>query len=301
MLLARGQLVFLSIIKDLGDVQSITIMLNGTPSSIGKNVHLNRILKGGKAVIFAFDHGFEHGPSDFEGDRIDPRVVVKLAVEAKFDAIMATSGIARATWDLWAGRVPIIIKLTGKTSLRPVQFQFLQYQIGEAQDAAVMGADGVAVTVYWGATQEDVMAERFAKIAADCNILGMPILMLSYPRGPSIKDQNDPEIVRYAARASAEIGADIIKTYYTGSTESFRRVVEASTVPVMMSGGVKYKTGIDFLRAVENVMQAGGAGVVAGRNVFQSRDFVPLVMAARAIVHQRLTANEAADKFKVKG
>jgi class I fructose-bisphosphate aldolase len=276
-------------------------MLNGTPSSIGKNVHLKRILKGGKAVIFAFDHGFEHGPSDFEGDRIDPRVVVKLAVESKFDAIMAMPGIARATWDLWAGRIPMIIKLTGKTSLRPAEFQFLQYKIGEAQDAAVMGADAVAATVYWGAVQEDVMAERFAKIATECNLLGMPTFMLSYPRGPSIKDQNDPEIVRYAARASAEIGADLIKTYYTGSAESFRRVVEASTVPVMMSGGVKYKAGIDFLRAVENVMKAGGAGVVTGRNVFQSRDFAPLVMATRAIVHQRLTANEAADKFKVKG
>ena len=276
-------------------------MSKTTPSAIGKNVRLSRILKAGKGVIFAFDHGFEHGPNDFEGKRADPRVLMRLAVDAKFDAVMAMPGIAEATWEIWAGKVPMIVKLTGKTSLRPLKYQFLQYKVGLVEEAMAMGADAVAATIYWGAEREELMVERFVRLSAECNRFGMPMLVLSYPRGPAIKSQDDPDVVRYAARASSEVGADLIKTHYTGSKESFQRVVEASTVPVMMSGGPKETRSIDFLRVVESVMEAGGAGVVVGRNVFQSRQFMPLVGALRAIVHEGFNAKRAEEKFGIKG
>jgi len=81
-------------------------------------------------------------------------------------------------------------------------------------------------------------------------------LQLAYPRGPAIKNRYDVEIVRYGARAAAESGADLIKTYYTGSTETFRRVVEAASgVPVLMSGGAKTKTPLELLKVVKNVME----------------------------------------------
>lgn len=265
----------------------------GSFSNIGKKVRLGRILKGGRAVVFAFDHGFEHGPSDFPGGRESPKSIIELAVQAGFDAIMTTKGIARATQDIWAGRIPLILKITGKTSIRPPEQQFLQYSIGSVEEALAMGADGVAATVYWGSPHEEIMVERFSSIVSLCDKTGMPVMILSYPRGPNMSDWYNLEIVRYACRASAELGADLIKTYYTGSAETFKKVTEVSPVPVMMSGGTKAKEEIDFLKAVENVISAGGAGVVVGRNVFQSQNFVGLARAVISIVHQGAKAEEA--------
>ncbi|MEM2001649.1 MAG: class I fructose-bisphosphate aldolase family protein [Candidatus Methanomethylicaceae archaeon] len=267
--------------------------LNGSFSSIGKKVRLGRILKGGRAVIFAFDHGFEHGPSDFPEGRESPRAVIELAAMAGFDAIMTTKGVARATYDLWAGRVPLILKVTGKTSIRPPEQQFLQYSIGSVEEAIAMGADGVAATVYWGSPHEELMAEQFSSIVSICDNVGMPVMILSYPRGPGMSDWYNVETVRYACRASAELGADLIKTYYTGSAETFKRVVEVSPVPVLMSGGTRAKEEIDFLKAVESVISAGGSGVVVGRNVFQSPNFMGLARAVMSIVHGGKAAEEA--------
>ncbi|MGQ9760226.1 MAG: 2-amino-3,7-dideoxy-D-threo-hept-6-ulosonate synthase [Candidatus Methanomethylicaceae archaeon] len=267
-------------------------------SSIGKKVKLGRIMKNGRAVIFAFDHGFEHGPSDFPEGRESPRAILDLAVKAGFNAIMTTKGIARATHDLWAGKIPLILKVTGKTSIRPPEQRFFQYGIGNVREAVALGAEGVAATVYWGAPQEEVMAERFSSLVAECDMLGMPIMMLSYPRGPNMSDWYNVEIVRYACRASAELGADLIKTYYTGSAETFRKVVEVTQVPVLMSGGSKAKEELEFLKTVENVMVAGGAGVVVGRNVFQSKNFLGLAKAVISVVHENVKAEDAIKLIK---
>ncbi|MCX8182715.1 MAG: class I fructose-bisphosphate aldolase family protein [Candidatus Methanomethyliaceae archaeon] len=262
-------------------------------SSVGKKVRLSRILRGGRAVIFAFDHGFEHGPSDFPEGRESPKTIIDLAVKAGFDALMTTKGVARATKDLWAGKIPLILKVTGKTSIRPPEQRFLQYSIGSVEEAFAMGADGVAATVYWGSPHEEAMAEQFSSIVSVCDRVGMPVMILSYPRGPGMSDWYNVETVRYACRASAELGADLIKTYYTGSAEAFKKVVEVSPVPVLMSGGTKAKEEIDFLKAVENVMSAGGAGVVVGRNLFQSQNFIGLARAVISIVHGGLKAEDA--------
>jgi class I fructose-bisphosphate aldolase len=271
-------------------------MKKETPQSIGKSVHLGRILKKGKAVIFAFDHGFEHGPSDFPSDRVDPREVIRLAVRSKFDAIMVNKGIAETTWDLWAGKVPLILKVTGKTSLKPPENQLLQYRTSSVEDAIALAADGVAGTIYWGAPQEGEMVERLADIIKSCDANGLPSLILAYPRGSSIKDHSDPAVVRYAVRASSELGVDMIKTHYTGSTESFREVVNISNVPVLMSGGTKTDPS-DFLNEVKSVMNAGAAGVVVGRNAFQSKNFVKLSGAIKRIVHLGIEPKEAMESM----
>ena len=268
-------------------------MSNVTLSSIGKSIRLNRILKNGKAVIFAFDHAFEHGPSDFPTDRVNPRDVVKIAVDNSFDALMTTKGAARATWDIWGGKIPLILKLTSKTILRPKEEQLLQSPIATVEDAIALGAEAVAITVYWGSPYEDLMIKTFVDFSQACEVYGLPIMMLAYPRGPTIENRNDPEIVRYAARAGAELGADMIKTHYTGSTETFREVVRATPVPVLMSGGSKAKNPIDFLRVVRSVMDAGAAGIVVGRNVFQSENPSEISKAILSIVHENASLDDA--------
>ncbi len=263
-------------------------------SMIGKRIRMAKILPNGKSVIFAFDHGIEHGPGEIPRTRINPRRIIQQVVEAGVDAIMTTPGIARMTWDIWGNRVAMIIKLTGKTSLRPREDQLLQSPISQVREAAAMGADAVAATVYWGSPGEDLMLERWTRIRMEAEDLGLPALQLAYPRGPAIKDRYSVEVVEYGARAAMETGADLIKTYYTGSTETFRRVVEAAGgVPVLMSGGARAQTPGEFLEKVYSVMEAGGSGVVVGRNVFQVEDVRAIVRAVSAVVHEGKDPGEA--------
>ncbi|MEM0001904.1 MAG: class I fructose-bisphosphate aldolase [Desulfurococcaceae archaeon] len=264
-----------------------------TYNAIGKKIRFNRIIGRGRAVIFAFDHGVEHGPSDFTPETINPRRVIEKVV-GEVDAIMMLPGIAKLTWDIWANKVALIVKVTSKTNLRPEQEKLLQSPFGLVEEAVTMGADGVAATVYWGSQYEDKMLEQWISIRNAAETYGLPCLQLAYPRGPSIKNMYDVEIVKYGARAAAESGADLIKTYYTGSAETFKQVVEAASgVPVLMSGGPKRNTDLDFLIDVYNVIRAGGRGVVVGRNVFQHTNPRGMLRAIRAVVYEDRTPEEA--------
>ena len=267
-------------------------------SLVGRYVRMKRIMPDGKAVVFAFDHGVEHGPSDFPPGRLNPTPLLKAVVEAGVDAVMLTPGMARLTYEVWAGRVALIVKVTGKTNLRPKDQQLLQSVFGFVEDAVALGADAVAATVYWGSPYEDQMLQQWFSVRRAAEDYGLPCLQLAYPRGPTIPNRYDVEVVKYGARAAAESGADLIKTYYTGSTETFRQVVEAASgVPVLMSGGPKAPTPLDFLKHVESVMEAGGRGVVVGRNVFQHENPKAMARAVIAVVHEGLSAEEAARKY----
>lgn len=269
-------------------------------SYAGKYVRLKRIMPDGKSVILALDHGFEYGPSDFPREHLNPRVIVSKVVEAGVDAVMVLSGVARMIYDVVAGKVALIVKLTSKTNLRPEDGRMIQSPIATVRGAIALGADAVAATVYWGSQYEHEMVKQWSVIKGEAESYGLPALQLAYPRGPKIENMYDVEIVRYGVRAAVECGADIIKTYYTGSTETFKMVVEAASgVPVLMSGGPRRDRPIDFLKDVKSVMDAGGRGVVVGRNVFQHRDPTAMARAIVAIVHEGLDVDEAARKFNV--
>jgi len=273
----------------------VTFMVLPTYTYVGKTVRLKRILgNDGKVVVFAFDHGVEHGPRDFPVEKIYPRPIIEAVVEAGVDAIMMLPGMARLTYDIWAGRTAMIIKITSKSNLRPKEERLLQSTFGYVEESVALGADAVAATVYWGSEFEDVMLERWFSIRNAAEAYGLPCLQLAYPRGPAITNRYDVEIVKYGARAAAESGADLIKTYYTGDKESFAEVVKAASgVPVLMSGGPKREKEIEFLQDVYNVIAAGGRGVVVGRNVFQHPNPKAMMKAVIAIVHEGLTPEEA--------
>ncbi|MGC9071928.1 MAG: 2-amino-3,7-dideoxy-D-threo-hept-6-ulosonate synthase [Acidilobus sp.] len=266
--------------------------------AVGVRVRLGRILRDGRAVIFAFDHGMEHGPKDFPGDRLAARNVLQAVVEAGVDAIMLLPGMARLTSDLWAGKVALVIKLTGKTELRPEDAVHLQSRVATVEDAVALGADAVAATVYWGSEHEDQMVESWLAVKEGAEAYGMPVLQLAYPRGRHIKNRYDPEIVMYGVRAAVEVGADLIKTYYTGSRETFAKVVEmAQGIPVVMSGGAVRDRPLDFLVDVSNVLGAGGSGVAVGRNVFRAKDIKAMARAVVEVVHEGLSPEEAVKRF----
>lgn len=264
-----------------------------TSNYIGKYVRLSRIMPDGKSVIFAFDHGVEHGPKDFTEESIDPRSILRKVVEGGVDAILLLHGTAKATYDVWSNKTALILKVTGKTMLRPEEHRYLQSVFGSVEDAVSMGAEAVAATVYWGSQYEDLMLRNWFAVKEVAERYGMPCLQLAYPRNPQMKNIYDVEIVKYGARAASESGADMIKTYYTGSKETFAEVVKAAAgVPVLMSGGPKTQDTREFLIQVRNVMDAGAKGVVVGRNVFQHRNPKGVIRAINEMVHENKTPED---------
>lgn len=264
-----------------------------TSNYIGKYVRLNRIMPDGKSVIFAFDHGVEHGPRDFTEESIDPRSILSKVVEGGVDAILLLHGTAKTTYDVWGNKTALILKITGKTMLRPEEHRYLQSVFGSVEDAISMGAEAVAATVYWGSQYEDLMLRNWFAVKEVAERYGMPCLQLAYPRNPQMKNIYDVEIVKYGARAASESGADMIKTYYTGSKETFAEVVKAAAgVPVLMSGGPKTQDTREFLVQVRSVMDAGAKGVVVGRNVFQHRNPKGVIRAINEIVHENKTPED---------
>ncbi|WP_297489132.1 class I fructose-bisphosphate aldolase [Thermococcus sp.] len=270
--------------------------------SVGIRRRLGRFFRrDGRALIFAMDHGFEHGPTDFEPvwEHVNPRIIVRKVVRAGIDGVMMLPGIARIAGDEVKPDRGLMIKLTSKTNLRPKDEQLLQSQLAYVEDAVKLGADAIAATVYWGSPQEDIMMRQFAEIASYAHNLGFPVVQFAYPRGPYITEKygkkEDYRVVMYGARAAAESGADMIKTYWTGSRETFAKVVEAAAgVPVLLSGGAKTENPVDFLKVVWEVIEAGGAGAVVGRNIFQRENPEPFIKALLKVIHRNEDPEEAA-------
>ena len=105
-----------------------------------------------------------------------------------------------------------------------------------------------------------------------------------YARGEGLNER-DPELVKHCVRVAYELGADIVKTAYTGSVDSFAEVVEYAEIPVVIAGGSK-KSEFEILREVAEAMSAGASGVAIGRNVFQSDNPKAVARALRMIVHE---------------
>ena len=233
-------------------------------------------LKDGKSVLLAYDQGLEHGPSaDFNEKNVDPAMIMETASKGKFNGVVFQKGIAERFYD---GKVPLIVKLNGKSSLP--KGEPISRQVCSVEQAVSLGAKGVGYTIYLGSSFEAKMLSEFGEIQEEAHEKGIPAIAWIYPRGAAVQNDTSKEIVAYAARVGLELGADAVKIKYTGDSASFSWAVKAAAgVRVFMSGGPKAPTDEDFIRQVKGVMQAGGTGVAVGRNVWQNQD--PLVMAEK--------------------
>jgi len=234
-----------------------------------------------RTLFVAFDHAVEHGPTDYEGINLDPVRIAKIASEGKADGLIVHSGAARYIRRFSNIKVPLVIKITGRTKLSP---KIMQSIVTTVEEAELIGACGVAATVYVGSEFEGEMLERLAEIKRECIRRGMPLIGFMYPRVKG-KKKDDLQIVRYSARLGAELGVDIVKTYYTGSKESFSKVVrDANFVPVVAAGGEE-KFELDFLEMVKDIIDSGAAGLAVGRNVWKKNNGLFILKQIRRIVH----------------
>lgn len=281
-----------------------------THLSIGKKARLHRLLYeygpgNGHLLFLPIDQGLEHGPVDFFENPAaqSPDYQCQLALEGRYSGIVFHIGLAEKYMKPYAGRIPLILKLNGKTNV-PSDDDAFSACTGTVEDAVRLGADAVGYTLYVGSPSQDADIAQFHEIRREAERYGLPSIIWAYPRGAAIKakgGQDTPYAIEYAARVAMEVGADIVKinfpnvqalgipdspkpynTLQLTEKEATRRAVKAAGKTfVIFSGGSKVSDE-KMLHHVRLGMEAGATGMIFGRNMWQRPMDVALAVTRQA-------------------
>ena len=262
----------------------------------GKKTRLYRLLyqsgpANGTLMVLPIDQGLEHGPRDFleAPDSADPEFQFRLAVEGRFSAIACQIGLAAKYYPRYAGQVPLILKLNGKTEI-PSDRQPLSPLLASVEDAVRLGADAVGYTLYVGSPLQDRDFQQMARVRQDAERFGLPVVVWSYPRGEAVDARGGKDTVYaidYASRVALEVGADVIKlnvpsigpeklaqapkAYQRPWTEqeALAQVVGSAGRALVIFAGGEPGSHEAMLEKARACMEAGATGLIFGRNVWQ--------------------------------
>jgi fructose-bisphosphate aldolase, class I len=260
----------------------------------GKKARLHLILhehgvRNGTAIFLPYDHGLEHGPRDFAGhpESADPRQVIRLAVEGGFNGVALQIGLARKFFWEYAGEVPLVLKLNGKTDI-PSPADPVSPVNATVEEAVRLGADAVGYTLYVGTPGQERDFAQYLRVREDAERFGMPLIVWSYPRGAAIDAKGGKDsfyAVDYAARTASELGADMVKVNfpqpgkqdgvpaaYRGEfspQQAIEAVVRSAGRSLLLVSGGEHAGKEAMLEKARESMEAGATGLIFGRNVFQ--------------------------------
>ncbi len=277
--------------------------------STGKRVRLHRLMyehgpANGTLMLLPIDQGLEHGPVDFfsNPDSLDTDWIYRLAVEGNFSGIALHIGLAEKYHKAYAGRVPLVLKINGKTNLPPDDDAFSSLT-SSVEDAVRLGADAVGYTLYVGSAAQDVDIAQCNDVRRECEKYGMPLIIWAYPRGLAVKAKGGIDslyAIDYATRVACELGCDIVKlnepkwdattaakspkpydTLQFDDVQGLSKVVKsAGRTLVLVSGGSKMGDDATIHKA-KVAMEAGCVGMIFGRNMWQRKWDNALSMASQ--------------------
>lgn len=266
-------------------------------TTLGKAVRLRRMQNtaSGRILTVAIDHAPSYGVLD---GLENIEAVIKKVAGGDPDAILLMKGTAERCFQPYAGRISLILKCSSLSPFHPEH----DVWVSHVEDALRLGADAIAMALTVGSAQQPYLLSNLAALVREAERVGMPVIVHAYPNGELVPpdERYTARQVKYAARLGMELGVDIVKTFYTGSAETFAQVVEtAAPALVVAAGGPRLETDTDVLRMAFDAVQAGAAGITFGRNVWQSEETSRMIRALRYIVHDDGAVGEAIELLRI--
>ena len=245
---------------------------------LGKKIRMERVMDRNtkKTVMVPLIHGVGMGP--IEGIKDIKNSVDTIALGGA-NAVILHKGVVSVSHRHSGKDIGLILHLTA-TSKRGKQTL-----VTDVKEAVALGADAVSIRVEIGGQDEEAMLRVLGHVARDASEWGMPLFALMHPVNETSEKRHIQGLMR-AARIGAEMGVDVVRVPYSGSTDSFGEVVSVCPVPVIGIGGEKKETEKEVLEIVHGVMAAGAHGVSMGRNIFQYRKPGNMIKAISLIVHK---------------
>ena len=252
--------------------------------SWGLNNRLARIIKNGKVVMLAVDHGYFQGPTT---GLENPKQLLRSLIPNS-DALMITRGLLRTTINSQSN-IPIVLRVSGGTSiLKELSNEEITTSI---EEAIRLNASAITSSIFVGGEYEKQSLVNLSKIVNEGERYGIPVLAVTAVG----KDMNrDARYLGLACRIAAELGAHVVKTYYC---ENFEQVVKGCPIPIVIAGGKKIPER-DALQLAYNSIKSGAIGVDMGRNIFQSENPIAMIKAVRGVIHNNFSVSQAYELYE---
>jgi DhnA family fructose-bisphosphate aldolase class Ia len=248
-------------------------------SQYGKQIRLRRFLHADRgSLVVAFDHPLVHGP--IHGTE-DPAKQIQRFADGGADAVLVNFGmIPHFAQASSSHSAPALIARLDWTTAFTTKSALRSCLVARPEDALRCGADAVITFLAIGsgdAEFERGEIGRNGKVARECERLGLPLVVESIARGPEVQNPCDPKWLMLHTRIAAELGADLIKTEYSGDPETMLEIVRACPIPILVLGGSRCGSDDDVLRVTREIATTGAAGVFFGRNIFQAENMSDLM------------------------
>lgn len=249
----------------------------------------NIFRKDGRAFVLAIDHSAMMPSPDIA----DPGKVISSAVDGGVDGFLTTYGVVK-NFQKEFGNKGIILRADGGISAirKPMAPMDLLYS---AEDAVRVGADALLCMGYPGSQTNEHTLKYLAELSADAERFGIPVGAEMLPYGfekPEGIDTRTVDLMSFACRQGADLGADFIKAEFVGG-EEFKRVVANCYVPILVLGGSKAKSLEEMFTSIRSALDNGASGIIMGRNIVRQPNVVKVCEAISAIVHCDATVEEA--------
>jgi len=253
----------------------------------GMKNRLSRIIKSdGRTVMLAVDHGYFLGPVS----RMEEPAKTITPLIPYADSLMLTRGVLRTSIAASLD-IPIVLRVSGGNSILDEDLSNEGITVS-VKDAIRLNVCMVALSIYIGSPHEHQTLINLGRLIDEGQEYGIPVLAVTAV-GKEL-EKRDARYLSLSSRIAAEMGCQMVKTYYC---DDFEKVVKSCPVPIVIAGGPKLKSELDVLQLSFDAIDKGAVGVDMGRNIWQSSNPVGMIKAIRAIVHEKATVKKATEVF----
>ena len=263
----------------------------------GIEMRIRKLFRGKqRLVISALDHVVEYG--DQPGlEKAEPAIRNCMDTDA---LLMPRFMLRRHRTLLASPQAPTpIVRVNWSASF----YYPLEYREGfttlttTVEEAVAAGGEAVICSLFLeeegDRRRETENVRLFSEVVRQKERLGIPLIGEAYVVEHAEKTPEQVHAkVKRVSRIMAEMGADLIKTFYTG--ERFHEVVENTPVPVFTIGADKLHTDLDVLKKARDSVVQGADGIIFGRNIFMAEDPPGLIRALNAVINEGVSPEDAA-------